>query len=69
VNSIFHFSYFDPDYPTVGLTVTGLARVYCIIAAVGTYVLTGDAYNSQVFRQINTANRRSLFLRTKSINF
>jgi hypothetical protein len=25
VNRIFHFSYFDPDYPT-----TGLARVYCI---------------------------------------
>jgi hypothetical protein len=21
--------YFDPDYPTSGLTVTGLARVYC----------------------------------------
>jgi hypothetical protein len=25
-----HFSYFDPDYPTSGLTVTGLARVYCV---------------------------------------
>jgi hypothetical protein len=24
-----HFSYFDPDYPISGLTVTGLARVYC----------------------------------------
>jgi hypothetical protein len=23
-----HFSYFNPDYPTYGLTVTGLAR-YC----------------------------------------
>jgi hypothetical protein len=24
-----NFSYFDPDYPTSGFTVTGLARVYC----------------------------------------
>jgi hypothetical protein len=23
------FSYFDPDYLTIGLTVTGLARSYC----------------------------------------
>jgi hypothetical protein len=30
VKIIFHFSYFDPDYPTFGLTVTGLMRVYCI---------------------------------------
>jgi hypothetical protein len=28
LNSEEHFSYFDPDYPTSGLTVTGLARVY-----------------------------------------
>jgi hypothetical protein len=26
----FVFSYFDPDYPTSELTVTGLARVYCV---------------------------------------
>jgi hypothetical protein len=26
VNSIFHFSYSDPDYLTSGLTVTGLVR-------------------------------------------
>jgi hypothetical protein len=25
-----HFSLFDPDYPISALTVTGLARVYCI---------------------------------------
>jgi hypothetical protein len=25
----FYFSCLDPDYPTSGLTVTGLARVYC----------------------------------------
>jgi hypothetical protein len=29
VNRIFHFPYFDSDYPTSGLTVTGLARVHC----------------------------------------
>jgi hypothetical protein len=29
VNRIFHFSYFDADYLTSRLTVTGLARVYC----------------------------------------
>jgi hypothetical protein len=29
VNSIFHFSCFDPDYPISGLTVTRSARVYC----------------------------------------
>jgi hypothetical protein len=28
VNSIFHVSYFDPDYPTCGLTVTGFVRAY-----------------------------------------
>jgi hypothetical protein len=28
-NSI--FAYFDPDYPTLVLTVTGLVRIYCII--------------------------------------
>jgi hypothetical protein len=28
VNKIFHFSYFDPDYPTSGVNVIGLARVY-----------------------------------------
>jgi hypothetical protein len=27
MNSVFYFSYFDPDYPTFGLTVTGLLRV------------------------------------------
>jgi hypothetical protein len=27
VNRIIHFSYFYPDYPISGLTVTGLARV------------------------------------------
>jgi hypothetical protein len=30
VNSNFHSSYLVPDYPTSGLTVTGLAWVYCI---------------------------------------
>jgi hypothetical protein len=29
VNTIFNFSHFVPDYPTLGLTVTGLTRVYC----------------------------------------
>jgi hypothetical protein len=29
VDIIFNFSYSDPDYPTSGLTVTRLARVYC----------------------------------------
>jgi hypothetical protein len=33
VNSIFHFSYFDPDYPTSGLTVTAVARIYCSTSA------------------------------------
>jgi hypothetical protein len=28
--SISHFSYLDPDYPTSGSTVTGLAKVYYI---------------------------------------
>jgi hypothetical protein len=28
MDRIFHFSYFDPDYQTSGLTVTGLGRVY-----------------------------------------
>jgi hypothetical protein len=31
VNRIFHFSCFDPNYPTSRLTVTGLARVYYTI--------------------------------------
>jgi hypothetical protein len=51
VNRIFHFSYFDPDYPTSGLTVTGLASVYC------TFILTwltawGDfiAYSHRDFK-------------------
>jgi hypothetical protein len=30
VNRIFNFSYFDRDYPTYRLTITRLARVYCI---------------------------------------
>jgi hypothetical protein len=30
VKSIFHFSHFYPDYPTSGLSATGLARVYGI---------------------------------------
>jgi hypothetical protein len=30
VNGIVNFSHFDSDYPTLGLTVTGLARVNCI---------------------------------------
>jgi hypothetical protein len=29
VNRIFHFLYFNPDYPTSGSTVTGLVMVYC----------------------------------------
>jgi hypothetical protein len=33
VNRIFHFSYFDLDYPKSGLTVTGFARVYCTTVA------------------------------------
>jgi hypothetical protein len=32
VNSIFHFSYFVLDWLTSGLTVTGLARVCCIMS-------------------------------------
>jgi hypothetical protein len=31
VNCIFYLSYFDPDYPTSALTVTGLDRVYSIL--------------------------------------
>jgi hypothetical protein len=36
VNSIFRFSYSYPDYPTSGLTGTGLTRVYpmCISGSV-----------------------------------
>jgi hypothetical protein len=34
MNSIFHFSYFDPDYPTSGLTVTKLARVCYIYTSI-----------------------------------
>jgi hypothetical protein len=34
VNSIFYFSCFNPDYPTSGLTLTGLARVYCNMRAI-----------------------------------
>jgi hypothetical protein len=30
LNTEQRFSYFDPDYPTIGLTVTGLERVYSI---------------------------------------
>jgi hypothetical protein len=33
VNRIFHFSYSYPDYPTAGLTVTRLVRVYCILSS------------------------------------
>jgi hypothetical protein len=29
VNRIFHVLYFDPDFPTFGLTITGLSRVCC----------------------------------------
>jgi hypothetical protein len=29
VNNIFNFSYFDPDYLTSRLPLTGLLRVYC----------------------------------------
>jgi hypothetical protein len=29
MNGIFHFSYFDPDNPTSGLTVIGLPRPRC----------------------------------------
>jgi hypothetical protein len=29
MNSIINFSYSDPDYPTSGLIVTELSRVYC----------------------------------------
>jgi hypothetical protein len=36
VKRIFHFSYFNPDYLTSGLTVTRLARAYyiCVVSAV-----------------------------------
>jgi hypothetical protein len=34
----FYFSCFDPDYPTSGLTITGLARVYCIYIYIYTYL-------------------------------
>jgi hypothetical protein len=33
VNCERHFPYFDPDYPTSGLNVIGLSRVYCICFA------------------------------------
>jgi hypothetical protein len=32
-----HFSYFDSDYPTSGLTVTGLARVYNTLESIKNY--------------------------------
>jgi hypothetical protein len=38
VKRIFHFSYFDPDCPTPGLTVTGLARV-CMLLTVESIVM------------------------------
>jgi hypothetical protein len=31
INCEQNFSYLDLDYPTFGLTVTGLARVYCAL--------------------------------------
>jgi hypothetical protein len=39
-----HFSYFDPDYPTPGLTVTGLSRVHRIYASMSYWYLILLAY-------------------------
>jgi hypothetical protein len=33
-NSIFHFSYFGPDYPISGLTATELSRLYATLRRV-----------------------------------
>jgi hypothetical protein len=55
VNSIFQFSFFDLDYSTSGLTVTGLARVYCV-------------YFEQVLRNVRRELNREvsvLFLRSR----
>jgi hypothetical protein len=43
VNRLFHFSYFDLDYPTSGLTIPGLDRVYCV--SVRTEVRNGNFPN------------------------
>jgi hypothetical protein len=40
MNSIFHFSHFDTDYPTSRLTVTELARVYCKVYNQGQKCIT-----------------------------
>jgi hypothetical protein len=48
VNSIFHFSYLDLDYPASRLTVTGLARVYCIIIII-VIIIFINTWNFSVF--------------------
>jgi hypothetical protein len=46
LNSEEHFLYFDPDYPTSGLTVTGLARVYfTFLRNLGDFLLNFAAPN------------------------
>jgi hypothetical protein len=55
VNRIFRFSYFDPDYATSVLTVTGLARVYWNMNA-RFEVLTVVVMKNSVFRDITQCN-------------
>jgi hypothetical protein len=54
VNRFLNLSYFDPDNPTSGLTVSGLARVYCNLFVVSLsltliYGLFIDVINSSVY--------------------
>jgi hypothetical protein len=61
VKSIFHFSYFDLDFPTSGLTVTGLSSVNCTYTGMSNWYLVLLAYHS--------AGRRNqlLCLRTENL--
>jgi hypothetical protein len=47
-----HFSYSDPDYPTCGLTVSGLARVYCVLLTQYTTGACTDGGNIQKFNEL-----------------
>jgi ferredoxin len=57
-----HFSYFDPDYPTFTLNVTGLARVHCnaIVCGVCLCVCMSDAISRLGSRPSWEVNRNIL---------
>jgi hypothetical protein len=57
VNSILHFSYFDPDYPISELTATGLARVCCKIL-IGIRVSAPFPYNVLQPTKLKSFNMR-----------